>query len=231
VKEFSFRLYSPILVLAVVSLLFGFMLATQFQIVSSGKKLMDLSEEELGEIVSEITLENDALRKEIVDIELKLADYKRKREEKRSILNQAVKDLQTLKILGGLVSVEGRGVKVTVTDSEKVLKPFDFLEIVQELKSAGAESIAVNNHRLTSFSYFSRREGGVAVDGEEINPPYVIEAIGNPDVLANSLEIPGGVVDTLSSLNGVEVIVEKEEKIVLPKAKRIEFKYAKFKEE
>jgi len=231
VKRLSFRLYSPILVLAVVSLLFGFMLATQFQIVSSGKKLMDLSEEELGEIVSEITLENDALRKEIVDIELKLADYKRKREEKRSILNQAVKDLQTLKILGGLVSVEGRGVKVTLTDNEKILKPFDFLEIVQELKSAGAESIAVNNHRLTSFSYFSRREGGIAVDGEEINPPYIIEAIGDPDVLANSLEIPGGVVDTLSSLNGVEVIVEKEEKIILPKAERMEFKYAKFKEE
>jgi uncharacterized protein YlxW (UPF0749 family) len=206
------------------------MLATQLQIVSTGKKLMDLSEEELGEIISEITLENDALRREIVDIELKLSDYERKREEKRSILNQAVKDLQTLKILGGLVSVEGRGVKVTVTDSEKILKPFDFLEIVQELKGAGAESIAVNNHRLSAFSYFSRREGGLAVDGEEINPPYVFEAIGDPDILSKSLEIPGGVVDTLSSLNGVEVIVEKMDKIILPKTERKEFTYAKFKE-
>ena len=225
------RFYSPLAVLSVLSLLFGFLLATQLQVISSGRKLMDLTEEELGAIVREITLENDALRKEIVDLELKLVDYERKRGRERSILNQAIKDLQSLEILGGLVPVEGRGVKVTIVDAEGVLKPFDLLELVQELKGAGAEAIAVNNHRLNGFSYFSRKDGGLAVDGEAIKPPYQVEAIGKPDVLTKSLEIPGGILDTLSSLSGVQVTLIEADRIILPKAKRKKFKYAKFKEE
>jgi uncharacterized protein YlxW (UPF0749 family) len=192
---------------------------------------MDLSEDELGSIINQLTLENDNLRKEIVDLKIKLINYQRQQEDQSSILNQSLQDLQTLKVLGCLTEVEGRGLEVNIVDSESLLRPFDFLEIIHELKSAEAEAIAINGVRLSPFSSVSQESGSLVVEGKKITAPYKIEAIGDPELLKEALTITGGVVDTLSTLEGVGITVTEAGQLILPPTQQPLFKYATFEEE
>ena len=76
------------------------------------------------------------------------------------------------------------------------------LDLVQELRDAGAEAIAVNGRRVGGATSFSRRRTAVTVDGQEVQQPYEVLAIGDPATLEVGLRIPGGAVDTLDALDG-----------------------------
>ncbi len=55
------------------------------------------------------------------------------------------------------------------------------LDLVQELRSAGAEALEVNDRCAScAQSSFEATEAGLVVDGELLGPPYVLEAIGEP---------------------------------------------------
>ncbi len=223
----SLKLKSTDTLIMVIFILLGFLVVTQLKVQSTPQKLASLSEQDLGQIIRELTLETDALRKEIFNLQVRLYDYERKEATQRSVLNQAVQDLQTMKILAGIAKVKGPGIKVSIIDEENTLRGYDFLELIDELKSAGAEAIAVNNHRLKLWSFFKDAEGKVYLNGEVIESPYQIIVLGDPEVLYQSLSIPGGVIDTFSPLPGVNLIISRESEIALPATKIRKLKYGK----
>jgi uncharacterized protein YlxW (UPF0749 family) len=46
----------------------------------------------------------------------------------------------------------------------------------------------------------------VRVDGVLLKPPYVIDAIGDPDTLAGALDFQGGFIDDVSDDSGTVVV-------------------------
>lgn len=229
VAHYSFFRPSTLVILF-VSLLVSFLLVSQIRLQSSSRRLMDLSADELGGIINQLTLENDNLRKEIVDLRVRLINYQRQQEDQSGILNQSLLDLRKLKIFGCLTEVEGRGVEVNIVDSENLLRPFDFLEIIHELKSAEAEAIAINGVRLSPFSAVTQEKSSLVIEGDKITAPYKIEAIGDPKLLREALTIIGGVVDTLSTLEGVGITVTEVGQLILPPVQQPLFKYTTFEE-
>jgi uncharacterized protein YlxW (UPF0749 family) len=94
------------------------------------------------------------------------------------------------------------------------------LDLVQELRDAGAEAIAVNGKRVGGTTAFSVREGAVTVDGQTVAQPYDVVAIGDPATLEVGLKIPGGAIDTLDALDGTKVTVERRSEVRVPALER-----------
>ena len=71
------------------------------------------------------------------------------------------------------------------------------LRVVNELRIAGAQGIAINGQRITANSYIKCTGPVITVDGRTFPAPFVIEAIGDAEVLSASLYLRGGVIDGL----------------------------------
>jgi len=131
--------------------------------------------------------------------------------------------MQDLQMLAGLTPVRGSGVVVTMTDHPKAAKgggsdgflygivhDFDILQVVNELRAAGAEAIAVQGAggepiRVTGFSPIRCVGPVIYVDGEGVAPPFRVEAVGNADRMAAALRMPDGIVDKFSVLFPIKV--------------------------
>ena len=122
-------------------------------------------------------------------------------------------ELSNARFLAGLTPVQGPGVVVTLNDSKQrlpknmppgmtppnIIHDSDINAIVNELKAAGAEAIAVNDQRLVATS--SIRDAGptIFVNNTPQVPPFVIKAIGSPKTLAGAMNIPGGIATQLKA--------------------------------
>lgn len=152
-------------------------------------------------------------------------------EETRNKITQANK-------LIGLSEVKGAGVIITVADSKVdfntvfnasnlLVHDKDILNIVNELKNAGAQAISINNQRVVLNTAIICGGNIININGERIGSPFVIKAIGLPESLAN-LDRPGGYLSNLKSKDRkLEVKLDKSNDITIPKyAGVLNFKYA-----
>ena len=90
-----------------------------------------------------------------------------------------------------------RGRRLCLTDPQSTVRSAQVLDLVQELRDAGAEAIQIGSVRVVASTWFADAAGGVSVDGTALRPPYTVLAIGESQTMATALEIPGGVVASL----------------------------------
>jgi uncharacterized protein YlxW (UPF0749 family) len=124
----------------------------------------------------------------------------------------------------GNVKVIGKGVKVTLDDgafdskienaNNYLVHEFHVFKVVNELYVSGASAVAINGQRLSSHSYIVCNGPVITVDGKPHPAPFVITAIGDPDVLSKALDIAGGIKDQLVN-DHIVFSLEKENEIVL----------------
>ncbi len=97
--------------------------------------------------------------------------------------------LAVAELLSGAVPVEGPGVVVVAddapdaTDSQGHVLDSDLNYLVNGLFEAGAEAVAVNGHRVTTLTPIRSAGAAITVDYVSLSAPYVVEAIGDPDLL------------------------------------------------
>jgi uncharacterized protein YlxW (UPF0749 family) len=97
----------------------------------------------------------------------------------------------------GFVAVSGPGLRVTVDDQPQGepdgrVRATDLRLLVNGLWEAGAEAIAVNGRRLTSLSAIVNSDIAIQVNKGPLSPPYVVQAIGGPDLQADLVETSSG---------------------------------------
>ena len=98
--------------------------------------------------------------------------------------------------------------------------------VINELRAAGAEGISVNGQRITSSTEIRCVGPVIQINGIRLTAPFKISAIGSPDVLASSLKLRGGIIDSIEQAD-IDVIIEKSDSIIIPKSESvIEYKYA-----
>ena len=188
----------------------GFLVAAQLGTTRRGiENLAAESESDLTRIFSSLNEESAALRDEISQLRLELASLQSSAERDRLARDAAQRQLTDLQILAGVVPARGPGVSVRIADPEGVFEFELLLDLVQELRDAGAEAIAVNGRRVGGTTAFSVSDGAVTVDGQAVAQPYEVLAIGDPATLEVGLKIPGGAIDTLDALDGTKVNVER----------------------
>ena len=92
------------------------------------------------------------------------------------------------------------------------MTPDVLLNVIQELRAAGAEAIQIGNVRIGVTTAVVGAEGAVSIDGVPIAMPVDVLAIGDPATMSAAMSIPGGVVASVKLVGG-EVTVNQAEQI------------------
>jgi uncharacterized protein YlxW (UPF0749 family) len=94
-------------------------------------------------------------------------------------------------------------------------------ELINELRNAGAEAIAVGDVRVVTGVVVLGGRGGAQIDGTILGDSFEVEAIGAPDKLTGSLTRSGGVIAQLAATQqDVVVTVTPVDRIELPATTR-----------
>lgn len=157
-------------------------------------------------------------------------DYLNTTAEGRSLRNQ----LNRLGISAGSVAATGPGLRIVADDNPNPTRDKDYVfdtdlqRLVNGLWEAGAEAIAINGNRLTNLSAI-RTAGDAITAGRSLSPPYVVDAIGNPETLpARFLESAGGTWWlNLRSLYGIQFTMTSEDDITVPSADNLRLRLAR----
>ncbi len=232
--------------LTAMCLVLGFMIAMAWVTETNRLSRYGLLEPTQKSRVSEAAIDLNGvkqLRDEVTklrDDNTKLQNGLAKGNESSKLLNDS---LQETKVFAGLTAVEGPGVTVTLRDSSRGpmklgdqvvytqdmnIHDVDVLKVVNELFSAGAEAIAVNDHRIAGPSSIRCVGPTILVNDVKVATPMQIKAIGDPKTLIGALNLNGGVLAEIRSTDSNMVSIEEEKYIKLePFSGRTEFRYAK----
>jgi uncharacterized protein YlxW (UPF0749 family) len=214
---------------SLVLLVTGFMISFSYQFTNQEESRPTNDqwrrEDQLRTSILSLQRENRILQNELEDAQnvvIKMEDQIANQEKKSFNMVEEVKKLR--KVVGE-VAVEGQGISVSLEDSSYIPEsenPNDYIVheehirmVIHELYVTGAESIAINGQRISKTSFINCVGPVVNVDGMKHPAPFVISAIGDSDVLMNSLNLSGNVTDQLVD-DGVEVRMEKEDSIQIP---------------
>ena len=195
-------------VIGVLTLLLGFAIVVQVRANSSGDNLSGLREDDLVSILDDQNNRADRLREQITQLQGSLRRLKTSGDRSAAASEQTRTEQQALGVLLGTLPATGPGVRVTVTDPDGRLGGEDLLDVVEELRGAGAEAISFGPVRVSTTTSFTGTKGTVDVDGEPLHAPYDILAIGDPKTLDTALNIPGGVAATLRTSGGDLTVAE-----------------------
>ncbi|MEZ8220647.1 Uncharacterized conserved protein YlxW, UPF0749 family [Candidatus Fervidibacteria bacterium JGI MDM2 JNZ-1-D12] len=165
------------------------------------------------------------LREEVDKLRQQIRDYERAMAEGRAATERITAELNKLRVMAGLTKVRGPGVIVWLTDASKpvsaenpslgIVHDTDLLMIVNELRNAGAEAIAINNQRVVATTAIRCVGNLITVNGVPITPPYEIAAIGDPNKLKEGLMMPEGIVEQLKAL-GIPISVSQRQDVIIP---------------
>lgn len=195
--------------IGVLTAALGFAIAVQVRANSRSDSLSTLREQDLIGILDNQNSRADRLRRQISDLQQTLTRLRDSGDQSAAAQQQAKQDAQALGILLGTLPATGPGVEVTITDPQRKLRAEDLLDVVEELRGAGAEAIDFAGVRVSTDTAFRDVGGGVTVDGTAIEPPYRVTAIGGATTLDTALNIPGGVASTVRAAGGDLVVVER----------------------
>lgn len=167
-------------------------------------------EQDLIEILGGLTGTSDRARREIARLEQTQSRLQSDTSARSAAIDQAAERVETLNILAGLVPVTGPGLRVTITEKTGRVSIDSLLDTVQELRTAGAEAMELNDEvRLAADSSFDEAAGTIEVDGVTLEAPYVLEVIGEPHTLHGGLTFPDGPISSLETQDGAEVRVDE----------------------
>jgi len=196
-------------VIGVLTLLLGFGIVAQVRANSSEDSLSRLREDDLIGILDNQNARADRLRQQIGDLQDNLRRLKDSGDRSAAAREQARQEAQALGVLLGTLPATGPGVSIAVTDPDAKLTGEDLLDVVEELRGAGAEAIQFGPVRVSTSTAFGGDGGAVRVDGATLRPPYRVTAIGEAKTLDTALNIPGGIAATVRTAGGELTVTEQ----------------------
>lgn len=224
---------------AFVLFLLGLMISLQYKTIQYGGSNVNVQRvEELTSQIKKLETDKKGLINQVNSLQSKLTDYENAASKVNAVTNALKEDNEKYKMIAGLEAVHGPGVIVTLNDSTKQVQPGDnvnnyiihdddLLQVLNELRAAGAEALSINEERIIATSEVRCVGPTVDVNNSRFAVPFVVKAIGNPQTLQAALELKGGIVDALRYW-GIQVNIKTSNDITIPAYSGvIQFKYSK----
>ena len=200
-----------------VALTVGILLATQFKSQADFAKqnLPSRRVEDLVMMLNQVERQKDDLGKEVGQLRTRLAEIEAGKQA-------------TAKAPSGpeVTALDGPGVEIIIRDSAKavvkgedpniaIVHNDDLLRLVNELKSSGAEAVAINDQRMIDTSEIACAGTTILINKSRIAPPFVIRAIGDGNAMVAALRMRGGIVEYLQ-FYGIQVNIAKKPEVLVP---------------
>jgi len=200
-------------VVAVLVAVLAFAAVTQARLTGEDDTYAGLRQAELIQALNGLQAASRKAERDIDELEATRDRLSSNTQRRTTALEQARKEVRTLGVLAGTVPATGPGIRITVEDPQGDLSLNHLLDGIEELRNAGVEAIEINDRvRVIAQTSFEDDPDGIRVDGVLLKPPYVIDAIGNPDTLAGALEFQDGFADDVEADSG-SVSIEKSDRI------------------
>ena len=192
---------ATVLISALLAIL-GFALAVQFRSNSRTDALAGAREADLVRILDDQNSRIERLQGQISDLQTAKQRLSDSGSNNAAAREEAQRQADALAVLTGSAPAHGPGIRVRITDPQHALQAEQLLDVVEELRGAGAEVIQFGPVRIGTSSAFVDGPDGVQLDSTTIGSPYEIKAIGDPATLDTALNITGGVVNTVHTVGG-----------------------------
>ncbi|SDR94866.1 Uncharacterized conserved protein YlxW, UPF0749 family [Paraoerskovia marina] len=146
-----------------------------------------------------------------------------------------------MRVVSGSIAVEGDGVRVSLNDApdsalsddyrpdDLVVHQQDLQGFVNALWAGGAEAMTLQGRRVGPTTAFRCVGNVLILHGRVYSPPYVVEAIGDPDALragmddSDAVEIYRSWVDVV----GLGLDISDETGLEMPRTESVELSYAR----
>jgi uncharacterized protein YlxW (UPF0749 family) len=190
--------------------LVGFAGVTQVRSNQVDDTYAGLRQQDLIDILNGLAGTTQRTEDEIQRLEATRDDLQDDTSARQAALEAARQQAQVLSVLAGTVPVTGPGVTITIKDVSGPVRVGPFIDMVQALRSAGAEAMQINNEvRVIAQTSFEEGTGGLLVDGRLLEAPFTIDVIGPPDSLVDALRFPDGPQDQFAEDDGADLTFEE----------------------
>lgn len=224
--------------IAAICFILGMMLVAQFRSVQiNGGAATSLQRtQELTTELKNLTDERETLKNEVLELRSRLAEYENSASDISSMTDAMKKELVRARMTAGILEGKGPGIVITLNDSNLPQQPGedpnlflihdeDLLKVVNELFAAGAEAVSINGQRIIANSEVRCVGPTIIVNSVRLAPPFIVQAIGDPDTLESSMKMRGGVIESLQVF-GIQVNIKRQDKIDMPGyTGSVQFKY------
>lgn len=95
-------------------------------------------------------------------------------------------EAQSLRVVEGALPTHGPGVTVEI---DAPLSALDLQDAANNLRSGGAEALALNDRRVVTGSVIKTEGDAITVDGAAVRGPWTLVAIGDPDRLQSTADL------------------------------------------
>ncbi len=179
--------------MAVVALFLGVAAAAQFRSQDVYSRSLQLeTPSSLTTLIANLSDRNNELRNEIFDLRRDIESATNSVSSGQGTLSEAERQVLRLRVFSAQSAVAGPGIGIRIDGGfdERALS-----DLVNELRNAGAEAIAVNDVRVGPRSYFTGTpDRAIVVDGHALRGPWIVHAIGASDVIYVAMTRTGGII-------------------------------------
>jgi uncharacterized protein YlxW (UPF0749 family) len=196
-----------------VALLIGVLLVGQLRSQARPTEISSLPAQELSQLIDTLGERNRELRTGLADLRETLREYRVAGSQGQSAIEVTREDLRRITAFGGLAAVEGQGL---VLEVEGALDAIALNDLINELRNAAAEAIAVDAVRITHQSVAVQGPTSLMIDGVEIGSRFTISAIGDPDGLLTAMERPGGIIAQLEQFIQATIVARQSDAVSVP---------------
>ncbi|MBI3751003.1 MAG: DUF881 domain-containing protein [Chloroflexi bacterium] len=179
-----------------VAVLLGVLAVGQLRGQAGVPGLSNLSAQELGVVVANLNAQNEQLRGEIATLERQQSDLATAKDRGESAVEQLQADLARIRAWAGLTGLVGPGITISVRGP---IGADGVQDLVNELRNAGAEGIAIAGIRLVPGVVVQGGPGRLAIGDVGLGDAFMIRAVGSPQILTGTLTRAGGVIALLAT--------------------------------
>jgi len=124
---------------------------------------------------------------------------------------QLKKDLQNALKIAGMSPVKGEGVVIELSNNpDYQVSETDILQVLNELKAAGAEALEVNGQRMIATSEVRKAGNYMVINAVQMNSPFEIKAIGKSEDLYRAITMLGGIKENLEVFMKFSISTNKD---------------------
>jgi len=206
--------------------IFGLLINLQFKGIIMAKPKNGATAKDLAAQLELEKSENEKLMEQLANLEAERDTLWKNIGD--TLNNQQINELLKKKdyeyLRAGLTAVKGSGIVITMEDApakgeldieDYIIHDNNINDILDELKANGAQAISVNGERVVLNTRPVCAGPTIIVNENRYPPPYVIQAIGDPDILYDAIENMPQV--ALMRLTNIRVDVVKQEEIIINK--------------
>ncbi|MDV3126239.1 DUF881 domain-containing protein [Mycobacterium sp. 21AC1] len=198
--------------------LLGIAIVTQVRQNDSGDSLETARPADLLVLLDSLQQREASLNTEVADLQQTMQQLKASGSSDQAAIENAQARLAALSIQIGTVAATGPGVTLTIEDNGPGVAPETMLDVINELRAAGAEAIEIRGGgpdqqtalRVGVDTWMVGSPGELTADNVVLHPPYSVLAIGDPPTLAAAMTIPGGAMDSVKRVGGTMVVQQAE---------------------